>query len=136
MFHVNAWGLPFSAVLFGCNQVFPGPLLDPQSVISLLVSERVTLTAGVPTVWLGVLQELAANPGAYDLSRLRAIVIGGSAAPPAMIPGYQERHGLKIVHPRGMPPMTPIGTLCNLPPSPAQPSPPDPLPSPPSPAPP
>jgi fatty-acyl-CoA synthase len=115
MFHVNAWGLPFSAVLLGCNQVFAGPFLDPQSVISLLVSERVTLTAGVPTVWLGVLQELDANPGAYDLSRLRAIVIGGSAAPPAMIRGYQERHGLKIVHAWGMTEMTPIGTLCNLP---------------------
>jgi fatty-acyl-CoA synthase len=115
MFHVNAWGLPFSAVLFGCHQVFPGPLLDPQSVISLLVSERVTVTAGVPTVWLGVLQELDRNPGAYDLSRLRAIVIGGSAAPPAMIRGYQERHGLKIVHAWGMTEMTPLGTLCNLP---------------------
>jgi fatty-acyl-CoA synthase len=115
MFHVNAWGLPFSATWFGCNQVFPGPLLDPQSVISLLVSERVTLTAGVPTVWLGVLQELDRNPGAYDLSRLRAIVIGGSAAPPALIRGYQERHGLHIIHAWGMTEMTPIGTLCNLP---------------------
>jgi fatty-acyl-CoA synthase len=115
MFHVNAWGLPYSAVLLGCHQVLPGPFLDPQSVISLLVSERVTLTAGVPTVWLGVLQELDMNPGAYDLSRLRAIVIGGSAAPPAMIRAYQERHGLKIVHAWGMTEMTPIGTLCNLP---------------------
>jgi fatty-acyl-CoA synthase len=115
MFHVNAWGLPFSAVLFGCNQVLPGPFLDPQSVISLLVSERVTLTAGVPTVWLAVLQELDRIPGAHDLSCLRAIVIGGSAAPPAMIRGYQERHGLKVVHAWGMTEMTPIGTLCNLP---------------------
>jgi fatty-acyl-CoA synthase len=115
MFHVNAWGLPFSAVLFGCNQVFPGPFLDPRSVISLLVSERVTVTAGVPTVWLGVLQELDANPGAYDLSHLRAIVIGGSAAPPALIRAYQERHGLKVVCAWGMTEMTPLGTLCNLP---------------------
>jgi fatty-acyl-CoA synthase len=115
MFHVNAWGLPFSSVLFGCRQVLPGPHLDPQSVISLLVSERVTLTAGVPTVWLGVLQELDRNPGAYDLSHLRAIVIGGSAAPPAVIRGFQERHGLKVVHAWGMTEMTPIGTLCNLP---------------------
>jgi fatty-acyl-CoA synthase len=115
MFHVNAWGLPYSAVLFGCHQVLPGPFLDPQSVISLLVSERVTLTAGVPTVWLAVLQELDRTPGAHDLSRLRAIVVGGSAAPPAMIRGYQDRHGLKIVHAWGMTEMTPIGTLCNLP---------------------
>ena len=115
MFHVNAWGLPFTATWFGCNQVFPGPFLDPQSVLSLLVSERVTLTAGVPTVWLGMLQELDRNPGAYDLSHLRAIVIGGSAAPPSMIRGYKERHGLTIIHAWGMTEMTPLGTLCNLP---------------------
>jgi len=115
MFHVNAWGLPFTATWFGCNQVFPGPFLDPQSVLSLLVSERVTLTAGVPTVWLGVLQELDKNPGKHDLSSLRAIVIGGSAAPISMIRGYQERHGLHIIHAWGMTEMTPLGTLCNIP---------------------
>ena len=115
MFHVNAWGLPFTATWFGCNQVFPGPYLDPQSVISLLVSERVTITAGVPTVWLGVLQELDKNPGKYDLRALRAIVIGGSAAPISMIRAYQERHGLHIIHAWGMTEMTPLGTLCNLP---------------------
>jgi fatty-acyl-CoA synthase len=115
MFHVNAWGLPFTCAWLGCNQVFPGPYLDPQSVLSLLVSERVTLTAGVPTVWLGVLQELDKNPGACDLSRLRAIVIGGSAAPLSLIRAYQERHGLKIVHAWGMTEMTPLGTLCNVP---------------------
>ena len=115
MFHVNAWGLPFTSTWFGCNQVYPGPHLDPQSVLSLLVAERVTLTAGVPTVWLGVLQELDKNPGKYDLSHLRTIVIGGSAAPESMIRAYQERHGLKIVHAWGMTEMTPLGTLCNLP---------------------
>ncbi len=115
MFHVNAWGLPFTSTWFGCRQVFPGPFLDPQSVLSLLVSERVTLTAGVPTVWLGVLQELDRNPGKYDLSSLRAIVIGGSAAPESMIRGYKERHGLTVIHAWGMTEMTPLGTLCNLP---------------------
>src|SRR5215831_14543103 len=80
MFHVNAWGLPFTATLFGAGQVFPGPHLDAKSVLELLVRERVTLTAGVPTVWLGVLHELEQHPGDYDLSALRAIVIGGSAA--------------------------------------------------------
>jgi acyl-CoA synthetase (AMP-forming)/AMP-acid ligase II len=115
MFHVNAWGLPFTATWFGCNQVYPGPNLDARSVLSLLVSEKVTLTAGVPTVWLGVLQELDQNPGTYDLSHLRAIVIGGSAAPQAMIRAYQERHGLRIIHAWGMTEMTPLGTLCNLP---------------------
>ena len=81
MFHVNAWGLPFAAPLFGANQVFPGPYLDATSVLDLLVRERVTLTAGVPTVWLGLLQELDKSPGTHDLSALRAIAVGGSAAP-------------------------------------------------------
>jgi len=115
MFHVNAWGLPFTATLFGAAQVFPGPHLDAKSVLELLVCERVTLTAGVPTVWLGVLNELDQHPGEYDLSRIRAIVIGGSAAPPAMIRAYKERYGLDIVHAWGMTEMTPLGTLCNLP---------------------
>jgi fatty-acyl-CoA synthase len=115
MFHVNAWGLPFTATLFGANQVFAGPHLDPQSVLDLMVSERVTLTAGVPTVWLGVLQELDKRPGAYDLSSLRAIAVGGSAAPLAMIQGFQERHGIRILHAWGMTEMTPVGSICNLP---------------------
>jgi fatty-acyl-CoA synthase len=115
MFHVNAWGLPFTATLFGAAQVFPGPHLDAKSVLELLVRERVTLTAGVPTVWLGVLNELDQHPGEYDVSALRGIVIGGSAAPPAMIRGYKERHGLDIIHAWGMTEMTPLGTLCNLP---------------------
>jgi fatty-acyl-CoA synthase len=115
MFHVNAWGLPFTATLFGANQVFPGPYLDPKSVLELIVKERVTLTAGVPTVWLGMLQELDQNPGAYDLSSLRAIAIGGSAAPISLIRGYKERYGIDIVHAWGMTEMTPLGTLCNEP---------------------
>jgi fatty-acyl-CoA synthase len=115
MFHVNAWGLPFTCALFGASQVFPGPHLDAKSVVDLLVSERVTLTAGVPTVWLGLLQELDDHPGAYDLSSLRAVVVGGSAAPVAMIRGFEQRHGIEVVHAWGMTEMTPLGTLCNLP---------------------
>jgi len=115
MFHVNAWGLPFTATMFGAAQVFPGPHLDAKSVLELLVRERVTMTAGVPTVWLGVLNELDQHPGEHDLSALRGIVIGGSAAPSSMIRGYKERHGLDIVHAWGMTEMTPLGTLCNLP---------------------
>jgi fatty-acyl-CoA synthase len=115
MFHVNAWGLPFTATLFGAGQVFPGPHLDAKSVLELIVRERVTLTAGVPTVWLGVLNELDQHPGEYDVSALRGIVIGGSAAPVAMIRGYKERHGLDIIHAWGMTELTPLGTLCNLP---------------------
>jgi fatty-acyl-CoA synthase len=115
MFHVNAWGLPFTCTWLGCNHVYPGPHLDPQSVLSLLVSERVTLTGGVPTVWLGVLQELDKNPGKYDLSHLRGIVIGGSAAPLSLIRAYAERYGLTFIHAWGMTEMSPLGTICNLP---------------------
>jgi fatty-acyl-CoA synthase len=115
MFHVNAWGLPFTTTWFGCHQVYPGPHLDPLSVLSLLVSERVTVTGGVPTVWLGVLQEIDKHPGQYDLSHLKTIIVGGSAAPVSMIRAFEERHGLKILHAWGMTEMTPLGTLCNLP---------------------
>ena len=80
MFHVNAWGLPFTCTMVGATQVFPGPFLDPDSLLELLVSERVTVTAGVPTVWMGLLQELDKNPGKYDLSRA-AERLSAAAAP-------------------------------------------------------
>ena len=115
MFHVNAWGLPFAAPLLGANQVFPGPYLDAPSVLDLLVRERVTLTAGVPTVWLGLLHELDKSPGTHDLSALRTIAVGGSAAPLSMIRGFEERHGLNILHAWGMTEMTPLGTICTVP---------------------
>jgi fatty-acyl-CoA synthase len=115
MFHVNAWGLPFTCTMVGATQVFPGPCLDPDSLLELFVSERVTVTAGVPTVWMGLLQALDKAPGTYDLSALRAIVCGGSAASPALIRSFQERHGLTIVHAWGMTEMTPLGTVCSVP---------------------
>ncbi len=115
MFHVNAWGLPYTGVLFGAGQVLPGPYLDGASVLDLIIRERVTLTAGVPTVWLSMLQELDKNPGGHDLSALRTIAIGGSAAPASMIRAYQERHHLRIVHAWGMTELTPLGTVCQLP---------------------
>jgi fatty-acyl-CoA synthase len=115
MFHVNAWGFPYSATLFGAGQVFPGPCLDAASLLELIEGERVTVTAGVPTVWLGVLQELDAAPRAHDVSSIRVIAVGGSAAPPAMIRGFEERHGLRVLHAWGMTEMSPLGTVCSLP---------------------
>ncbi len=115
MFHANAWGMPFTATLVGSKQVFPGPHLDPPSLLDLLARERVTITAGVPTIWLGMLQILDKQPQAYDLSSLRAMVVGGSAAPKSMIRGFQERHGLKIIHAWGMTELSPMGTMANLP---------------------
>jgi len=115
MFHVNAWGLPFTGVMFGCGQVFPGPHLDGASVLDLIVRERATVTAGVPTVWLSMLQELDKHPGAHDLSALRTIAIGGSAVPPSMIAAYEQRHHVRVVHAWGMTELTPLGTVCNCP---------------------
>jgi fatty-acyl-CoA synthase len=112
MFHVNAWGKPYAAALTGAKLVLPGPHLDAKNVLALMAGERVTLAAGVPTVWLAVLEELDRAPGAHDLSAMRALVVGGSAAPQAMIEGYEKRHGIRVVHAWGMTEMTPIGTVC------------------------
>jgi len=115
MFHANAWGLPHACALFGSEQVFPGPHLDPPSLLHLFESQKVTLTAGVPTIWLGILQILDANPDKYDLQRLRAMVVGGSAAPVSMIRGFRERHDLNVVHAWGMTETCPLGTVCFVP---------------------
>jgi fatty-acyl-CoA synthase len=114
MFHANAWGFPFQCTLTGATQVFPGPHLDPESLLETFQQERVTLTAGVPTIWMGILQMLDADPGKYDLSSLKGMVVGGSAAPRAMIEGYQERHGLKVIHAWGMTEMAPLGSISEL----------------------
>jgi fatty-acyl-CoA synthase len=116
MFHANAWGLPFACAMVGSGQVMPGPHLDPPSLLDLLAREKVTLTAGVPTIWMGILMALDQAPRTYDLSSLRCMVVGGSAAPPAMIRGFEERHGLTVLHAWGMTETTPLGTVATLPP--------------------
>jgi fatty-acyl-CoA synthase len=115
MFHANAWGFPFTCTFVGAKQVLPGPHLDPPSLLEAFEAERVTLTAGVPTIWLGILQLLDKDPDAYDLSSLRGMIVGGSAAPRAMIEGFQERHGLHVIHAWGMTEMTPLGSVAELP---------------------
>ncbi len=115
MFHVNAWVVPFGCTLVGAKQILFGPHSDAEEILRLLESERVTLTAGVPTIWLGVLQVLDRKPRAYDLSRLRGILVGGSAAPRSMIQGFQERHGLSIMHGWGMTEFPPPATMFHLP---------------------
>lgn len=111
MFHANAWGVPYSAALVGAVQVLPHRFLDAASIVDLLEVERVTLTAGVPTIWLGILDYLDANPGKHDLSALRCMVIGGSAVPESMIRSYEERHGLRIMQGWGMTEMSPMGSF-------------------------
>ena len=114
MFHANAWGLPYTAALVGAKLVLPGPYLDPPSLVDLFQTERVTIAAGVPTIWMGLLQLLDDRPGAWDLSSLRALLVGGSAAPQAMIEAFDRRHGLQIVHAWGMTETTPAGTVSRL----------------------
>jgi fatty-acyl-CoA synthase len=112
MFHVNAWGLPYACALAGCKLVFPGAQLDGASLHALFESEKVTLSAGVPTVWLGLLQHVKQNN--LRFSTLDRTVIGGSACPPAMIRSFEEDYGVRVLHAWGMTEMSPLGTVCTL----------------------
>lgn len=112
MFHVNAWGIPYSAALTGCKVVFPGPALDGKSVYELIEAEGVTFAAGVPTVWQMLLTHM--KPGGLRFSTLKRTVIGGSACPPAMIHAFQQDYGVDVLHAWGMTEMSPLGTLCTL----------------------
>ena len=109
MFHVNAWGLPYSGALAGAKLVFPGVALDGASLYELFEKERVTFTAGVPTVWLALLQYMQANK--LKFSTLKYAVIGGSAAPPAMIEAFDKEFGVEVLHAWGMSEMSPLGTV-------------------------
>ena len=112
MFHVNAWGIPYSAALTGCKLVFPGPALDGKSVYELMEGEKVTFAAGVPTVWQMLLGHVAQNK--LKFSTLKRTVIGGSACPPAMIDTFRNDYGVDVLHAWGMTEMSPLGTLCTL----------------------
>ncbi|HEX3274199.1 MAG TPA: AMP-binding protein, partial [Gemmatimonadales bacterium] len=114
MFHANAWGLPFTAAFTGAGLVFPGPHPEPVGLLELIERERVSFSAGVPTVWLGVLERLDACPGRYDLSALRTVVVGGAAAPAALVHGLEQRHGLRVETSWGMTEIAPVGTLGRL----------------------
>jgi acyl-CoA synthetase (AMP-forming)/AMP-acid ligase II len=115
MFHVNAWGLPYVAAFAGAGLVLPGPRLDAESVLDLLADEQVTVTAGVPTVWMAILQALDLEPDRWNLRSLRQMIVGGSAVPRSMFEGF-DRHGLKIVQAWGMTETSPLGTFCHCPP--------------------
>jgi fatty-acyl-CoA synthase len=112
MFHVNAWSLPYSCTMVGAKMVFPGPHLDGRSLYELFESEGVTMSAGVPTVWLGLLAYLKQNK--LRFSTLKSTVIGGSACPPAMIHTFQEEYGVQVLHAWGMTEMSPLGTAGTL----------------------
>ena len=112
MFHVNAWGIPYSAAMTGAKLVFPGPALDGKSVYELIEAEGVTFAAGVPTVWQMLLSHM--KPNALKFSSLKRTVIGGSACPPAMIDAFRESYGVDVLHAWGMTEMSPLGNLCTL----------------------
>ncbi len=112
MFHVNAWGLPFAGLWMGAKQVMPGPRPTPADLAQLMQDEKVTVTAGVPTVWLGLLQVL--EKGNYDLSHLNRILCGGSAVPRALAEAYRHKVGLPIVHAYGMTEAAPVTHFCTL----------------------
>ncbi len=112
MFHVNAWGIPYSAALTGAKLVFPGPAMDGKSIYELIEAEKVSYAAGVPTVWQMLLNHM--KPGNLRFSTLKRTVIGGSACPPAMITAFNDEYGVEVLHAWGMTEMSPLGTLCTL----------------------
>jgi len=111
MFHVNAWGLPYSCAAMGTKLVFPGQHLDGKSLHEMFEAERVTMSAGVPTVWLGLLNYMKEQK--LKFSALQAVVIGGSACPPAMMRAFDEL-GVRVLHAWGMTEMSPLGSVATL----------------------
>jgi acyl-CoA synthetase (AMP-forming)/AMP-acid ligase II len=112
MFHVNAWGLPYSVLLSGAKMVFPGAALDGKSLYELFEAEGVTFSAGVPTVWLGLVNHVLQNN--LKFSTFRRTVIGGSACPPAMMDTLIDKLGVEVIHAWGMTEMSPLGTAGGL----------------------
>jgi fatty-acyl-CoA synthase len=111
MFHANAWALPYVAAMTGARLAFPGPALDPVSLVEMFQEVKATVSAGVPTIWMGILQTLDKDPKKYDLSAIRQLIVGGSAAPKSMIHGFWERHHLQVVQAWGMTELSPMGTV-------------------------
>ena len=112
MFHVNAWGLPYLMPMVGSKIVFPGAQLDGKSIYELFEQEKVSFSAGVPTVWQMLLSHMDTN--ALKLSTMKRTVIGGSACPPAMLDAFRDKHGVTVNHAWGMTEMSPIGTYGTL----------------------
>jgi fatty-acyl-CoA synthase len=113
MFHASAWGFPYNCAFTGATQVFPGPYLDAENLLQLFETEKVTVTAGVPTVMMSVLHKLDTEPGKYKLF-LRTIVVGGSAVPPILLKSFAERYGIQVLHSWGMTEMSPLGSTSVL----------------------
>jgi fatty-acyl-CoA synthase len=116
MFHANAWGMPYAATMAGAKHVYAGQYsADPASLVELIEGERVTVSAGVPTVWIGLLQYVEQNPG-HDLSSIRCVTAGGSAVPVSMIEQFDRLLGVQLVQGWGMTETGPVASLSHLPP--------------------
>ncbi|WP_449354960.1 long-chain fatty acid--CoA ligase [Virgibacillus natechei] len=111
-FHVNAWGIPFASTWFGSTQVMPGPRFTPKRLAQFIEKFGVTVTAGVPTIWMGLLRELEQDD--YDTSSLRMVLCGGSAAPLGVIKAFEEKHNIPFYHAYGATETTPVATFSRL----------------------
>ena len=111
-FHAMAWGTPYACAMAGATMVMPGPHLQAAPLAELIATERVTVAAGVPTIWTGLYHELKANP--RDISCIRALVVGGSAMPRGLTKAYERELGVNVLHAWGMTEMSPLGTICQL----------------------
>ncbi|MGB2201095.1 MAG: long-chain fatty acid--CoA ligase [Pseudooceanicola atlanticus] len=112
MFHVNAWGVPYIAAAVGAKLVMPGPKLDGESLARLIDAEQVTLSLGVPTIWMGLLAGLKAT--GIKPTSMKRTVVGGSALPPSMIREFRDEYGVELIHAWGMTETSPLGTLNQL----------------------
>jgi fatty-acyl-CoA synthase len=113
MFHAMAWGLPYASLMIGASLVLPDRFLQPGPIAELLAAEKPTFAGAVPTIWQGLLQHLEANP--QDISHLREVVVGGSAAPPALMHAFEERYHVPILHAWGMTETSPLGSVARPP---------------------
>lgn len=111
-FHAMAWGLPYACAMVGADVVMPGPHLKPEPLAEMITEERVTIAAGVPSIWNALYQELKTNP--RDISCIRQLIVGGSAMPRALTKAYESDLGVNVVHAWGMTELSPLGTVCNL----------------------
>jgi fatty-acyl-CoA synthase len=111
-FHAMAWGQPYSTVAAGAELLLPGPHLKPEPLAELIATERATVASGVPTIWMGLYQELKAHP--RNISSLRLLIVGGSAMPRSLTKAYESEFGVEVLHAWGMTEMSPLGTVCNL----------------------
>jgi len=108
MFHANAWGIPYAALMVGASLIMPDRFLQAEPLAKMIEAERVTCAGAVPTIWTDLLRHLDAYP--TDTSSLRRVIVGGSACPPALMRAYHERHGIEVIHAWGMTEMSPLGS--------------------------